>query len=385
MNLAPTAQDMPDMAIALLRAIIAAADKDRDEMTVLLIHGEPAAVIAPYGHERRPGAAAEIRFGQTAPPEARLVLTDVWGGSIRMSTGEFRQLAREGSPAASRPWRRSRNPGRSCHGALPDRVGADMSDWQYERWRDRARRDEVMSLPVLPVRRHGVIDGPDGDVLVCASVGPAGEVAAVWTAPEALEAVTSTTVSASGASFPDPAAARSVAARITVHAPGFAAVAPVQDLALAHVTVQPMPGGRFLVAGARCRWRPGGPDRNAVLYDSDGQVVSEHVLGDGIGHVLATSTGQVWAGYFDEGIYGNYGWGRAEGAEPVGAYGIVRFSPDLEPAWHYPKYTEIGPWDAISDCYALNVDDTSTWACYYSDFPVVRIRDSTVTGWHNDI
>jgi hypothetical protein len=56
MNLAPTAQDMPDMAIALIRAIIAAADKDRDEMTVLLIHGEPAAVIAPYGHERRPGA-----------------------------------------------------------------------------------------------------------------------------------------------------------------------------------------------------------------------------------------------------------------------------------------------------------------------------------------
>ena len=97
MNLAPTAQDMPEMAIALIRAIIAAAaDKDRDEMTVLLIHGEPAAVIAPYGHERRPGTAAGIRFDQTAPPEARLVLTDVWGGSIRMSTGEFRQLTREG-------------------------------------------------------------------------------------------------------------------------------------------------------------------------------------------------------------------------------------------------------------------------------------------------
>jgi hypothetical protein len=80
LNLAPTAEDMPEMAIALIRAIIAAADKDRDEMTVLLIHGTPAAVIAPYGHERRPGAAVEIRFDQTAPPEARLVLTDVWGG-----------------------------------------------------------------------------------------------------------------------------------------------------------------------------------------------------------------------------------------------------------------------------------------------------------------
>lgn len=38
LNLAPTAEDMPDMAIALIRAIIAAADKDRDEMTVLLVH-----------------------------------------------------------------------------------------------------------------------------------------------------------------------------------------------------------------------------------------------------------------------------------------------------------------------------------------------------------
>jgi len=96
LNLAPTAEDMPEMAIALIRAIIAVADKDRDEMTALLIHGEPAAVIAPYGHERRPGAAAEISFDQTAPPEARVVLTDVRGGSIRMSTGKFRQLAEEG-------------------------------------------------------------------------------------------------------------------------------------------------------------------------------------------------------------------------------------------------------------------------------------------------
>ncbi len=79
-----------------MRAIIAAADQDKDEMTVLLFHGEPAAVIASYGHERRPDATAEIAFDQTAPPEARLVLKDTWGGSIRMSTDEFRQLARAG-------------------------------------------------------------------------------------------------------------------------------------------------------------------------------------------------------------------------------------------------------------------------------------------------
>jgi hypothetical protein len=96
MNLAPAAEDMPELALALMRAVIAAADQDQDEMTVLLIGGEPKAVIAPYGHERRPGAAAEIAFDQTAPPEARLVLKDTWGGSIRMSTAEFPHLATEG-------------------------------------------------------------------------------------------------------------------------------------------------------------------------------------------------------------------------------------------------------------------------------------------------
>jgi hypothetical protein len=214
-----------------------------------------------------------------------------------------------------------------------------MSDRREQQWhRGRVRRDEVMSLPVLRVRHHGVhhgvIGGRDGDVLICASVGPAGEVVAVWTAPDGLGPVTSAAVSAAGACFPDPAAGRPVEARITVHAPEPAAVTRIADLALGHITVQPIPGGKFLVAGARCRWRRDGPDRNGVLYDADGQVVSEGVLGDGLGQVLAGSDGQVWIGYFDEGICGNYGRGQADTNEPVGAYGIVRFSPGLAPAWH---------------------------------------------------
>jgi len=92
-----------------------------------------------------------------------------------------------------------------------------------------------MTLPVLRVRHHSVIGGRDGDVPACASVGPAGEVAALWTTPEGLGPVTSTTVSAAGAWFPDPAAARPAAARITVHTPDLAAVTRIADLALAHI------------------------------------------------------------------------------------------------------------------------------------------------------
>ncbi len=31
------------------------------------------------------------------------------------------------------------------------------------------------------------------------------------------------------------------------------------------------------------------------------------------------------------------------------------------------------------------MDDECAWACCYADFPVVRIRDGAVTGWHNEI
>jgi len=142
--------------------------------------------------------------------------------------------------------------------------------------------------------------------------------------------VTSVTVQLGWASFPDPGAVQPVAARVTVHVPDLAAVTRIPALGLAHITVQPMPGGRFLVVGARSRWRGDGPDRNAVLYD--GQVVSKHVLGDGIAHVLATSAGQVWGGYFDEGVYGNCGWARHVAAGRPARPG----SCSSRPGWSLP-------------------------------------------------
>lgn len=66
------------------------------------------------------------------------------------------------------------------------------------------------------------------------------------------------------------------------------------------------------------------------------------------------------------------------GPEPIGAHGLVRFDENLELAWEYPDDT---PYDTISDCYALNVADEDVWACYYTDFPVVRVAAGRVTGW----
>jgi hypothetical protein len=113
------------------------------------------------------------------------------------------------------------------------------------------------------------------------------------------------------------------------------------------------------------------------VLNPDGSVARRAVLGDGIGHVLATESGKVWVGYFDEGVYGNYGWGNP-GPEPVGAPGIIRYAADLRPEWRYPGGGEAEP---IDDCYALNVAGETAWATYDSDFPVVRIADDTVRSW----
>jgi hypothetical protein len=256
-----------------------------------------------------------------------------------------------------------------------------VNDWQEEQ---RRRRTTVMALPTLKVRHHAVLaPARPGDVRVAASVGPAGEVVALWSPAEELAALTATTTRPGSATFPDPRARRPVTARVTVHAPEPISVTTIPGLPLAHPTVQPLPHGRMLVVAARARWRPEGPDRNAIVYDADGNVLAEETLGDGIEHVLTTGAGDVWVGYFDEGVYGNYGWGDTGAPSPLGACGLARFSPDLRPDWRYPSSDS--PWGAISDCYALNVDGETAWTAYYTGFPIVRIQEGVLTGWDNDV
>ncbi|MET7992690.1 hypothetical protein ABZU76_17525 [Amycolatopsis sp. NPDC005232] len=219
---------------------------------------------------------------------------------------------------------------------------------------------------------------------MAASIGPSGEAVALWAAAGDLAALRSTTTQTGWASFPDPLAPKAVAARVSVHAPDAIVTTRIAWLPVAHPHVQPMPDGRTLIVGARSRWRKDGPDRNAIVYDADGTPVIEQTLGDGIEHVVATRRGEIWVGYFDEGVFGNYGWGEEEADEPVGVHGLNRFSADLTLTWRFRPPDDHGSW-GISDCYALNVDGDTAWTCHYTDFPLVRIRDGEVTGWHNEV
>jgi hypothetical protein len=241
-----------------------------------------------------------------------------------------------------------------------------------------------MSDRLVKLRHHAVVAAARGWERVDASIGPDGQLIALWAAARDLPALTARTTAHGGATFPDPRASRPVGARVSIHAPELISIVELASLPLAHVTVQPLPQGRILVVGARARWRPEGPDRTAIIYDADGGVAAQGTLGDGIEHVLTTAAGDIWVGYFDEGVYGNFGWGGRDGPAPIGQHGLVRFSSRLKAEWGFPSHVD-QPWGAISDCYALNVAQDAVWTCYYTDFPIVRIRDGALAGWRSSV
>ncbi|MCA2186398.1 hypothetical protein LDL05_15120 [Nonomuraea cavernae] len=218
--------------------------------------------------------------------------------------------------------------------------------------------------------------------MVSAAAGPEGELVVVWASQENADALTARTVTPAGASSADSPTAAPVSLHVSTYRPHLARSVSIVGQSLAHIAVQPLPGGGVLLVGARCRWRNGAAEYNAAVYDADGQLLRKGVLGDGIADVQTTLSGDIWVSYFDEGVYGNFGWGEADSPAPIGSPGLIRFRSDLSLAWRYPYQREFG---AISDCYALNVTGDEAWAYYYTDFPIVRVRAAAVAGWSTEV
>lgn len=131
-----------------------------------------------------------------------------------------------------------------------------------------------------------------------------------------------------------------------------------------------LPNQGFVLADSRVGRTPEGfLQKNAMTFDKNGAQVAEFCLGDGIEHLLTDAKGEIWTGYFDEGVYAS---------EPsFGSTGLVRWSPQGERLWCYEPPQGI---DLIDDCYALNVGAEKTWMSYYSSFPLVGIRNGAVEG-----
>jgi hypothetical protein len=94
--------------------------------------------------------------------------------------------------------------------------------------------------------------------------------------------------------------------------------------------VQPTQDGYLLICPRCYRRSDSDIEKNGRIYDSSGNLIREIVLGDGIEQVYVTNSQGVWVSYFDEGIFGNYGWN-----DPLGSSGLVEWALDGEKGYEF--------------------------------------------------
>ena len=123
--------------------------------------------------------------------------------------------------------------------------------------------------------------------------------------------------------------------------------------------IQPVEDG-FLLVSSRCSYNRGDPEKNAAIVDFEGNIIEEFCLGDGISQCMVHPDLGIVVGYFDEGIFGNYGWD-----DPLGSYGVRVWGRGGQDIWKADR--------SIYDCYAMNISGIGDiWYYYYDDFKLVK-------------
>lgn len=107
--------------------------------------------------------------------------------------------------------------------------------------------------------------------------------------------------------------------------------------------------------------------QNATIFDDYGTSIISFHLGDGIENLQVSESGDIWVGYFDEGVYG----------DTVGGSGLNCFNSNGERVFDFSDFSR-GKKDIpiIDDCYALNVVSNDEIYCYYYyDFPLFNLKN----------
>ncbi len=219
----------------------------------------------------------------------------------------------------------------------------------------------------------------EGDVALSFSLSPAGEAVILWAS--ALDAARLRGRDPrKGGGSPRRILASPAVVRVTIDvagSPQARRVRSLPDVRPCFPSAHAMPGDALLLVGARAAYRSGAPEHNAHLYGADDRLVRAACVGDGVQNVATTASGAIWIGYFDEGVFGNYGWGEP-GIDPVGAPGLNRFDEALALVWSHPRPGE------IVDCYALTITGEDCAICPYVDWPIQRISlQGRAESWRN--
>lgn len=122
--------------------------------------------------------------------------------------------------------------------------------------------------------------------------------------------------------------------------------------------------GSLLIVQSRCLKDGTNIERNARRYNPNGQLISAFTLGDGIASVQIAEDDTIWVSYFDEGIFGNFGWDQ-----PLGSDGLVAYNIEGEKIWGACDFN-------IIDCEALNVvSSKEVYFYYYDDNFLVKLDE----------
>ncbi|MFS0647431.1 hypothetical protein AB1L08_21320 [Siminovitchia sp. 179-K 8D1 HS] len=142
----------------------------------------------------------------------------------------------------------------------------------------------------------------------------------------------------------------------------------LQKVPLIPTEVDLFSDGSLLLVQSRCLKDGKYMERNARRYNPNGQLIEAFPLGDGIENVQIDETDTIWVSYFDEGIFGNFGW-----EQPMGSEGIVAYTMNGNKLWGASGY-------GIVDCYALNVvSSREVYFYYYDDFFLVQLNEKKET------
>jgi hypothetical protein len=227
----------------------------------------------------------------------------------------------------------------------------------------------VPTIALCPSAATLTLTRPVGFKPVSVSVGLNGSAVRLLVPEEIAARLFETVVQPGWASFPTTKTEGDYSSMVVISGrPGGSEELRLSGLTATYPIIEALPDNQVLVVAPRCRRFPDGShELNAKVYDSSGGLKREFLLGDGIEHVQADVRGNIWVGYFDEGVYGNFGW---QAGDTFGAAGLSCFSDSGQKLWDFQPPEGF---DAISDCYALNVCRQAAWAYYYTGFPFVRI------------
>ncbi|QTD39490.1 hypothetical protein [Sporosarcina sp. Te-1] len=139
--------------------------------------------------------------------------------------------------------------------------------------------------------------------------------------------------------------------------------------------VQPIDEDHILLVCARSYYHDAqNIEKNARVYDKNGRFIRSFCLGDGIERVYVTKDQEIWTGYFDEGVYGNYGW-----EVPIGSSGLVgwdAFGRKIDSLEEEQEYH-------IFECLGLNgAPDGGIWF-YFSIESKIGVRKDGKTSYYS--